>query len=211
MSYNAVEVMVRRAAKKMCRIPQKHPGHRKRAYGAPRMCDFSPAFRAGLTSFAPAALAGEEKKKMEFMVHSMTDDAFVLAFEKCELPAEAFRHREHLRLSFIYLRRHGFDGARVRISEVIRRYALHNGAAQKYHETITIAWLRIVQGAMANVPAGASFEDMLRAFPELLNKGVLMEFYSSELLATDRARGAFVEPDRKSLPASVRCAPTRCC
>ena len=89
---------------------------------------------------------------MEFMVHSMTDDAFVLAFEKCELPAEAFRHREHVRLTFIYLRRYGVDGARIRISEGIRRYALHNGAAQKYHETITIAWLRIVQDVMAKLP-----------------------------------------------------------
>lgn len=148
---------------------------------------------------------------MEFMPDSMSDDAFVTAFETCELPGEMFRHPEHVRLTFIYLRRHGFDGARMRISEGIRRYALHNGAAQKYHETITIAWLRIVQDAMAKISDGAGFEDMLTAFPELLNKGALLEFYSSELLATDRARVAFVEPDRKSLPALVQGAPTRRC
>lgn len=135
---------------------------------------------------------------MEFTPESMSDDAFVSALEKCELPNEVFGHREHLRLTFILLRRYGFDEARVRISDAIRRYALHNGAPQKYHETITIAWLRIVQDAMANVPDGASFEDMLTAFPGLLNKGTLLEHYSSELLATDGARVAFVEPDLKT-------------
>jgi hypothetical protein len=140
---------------------------------------------------------------MEFAPESMSDDAFMCAFEKCKLPNEVFRHREHVRLSFIYLRRHGFDGARVKIAEGIRRYALHNGAAQKYHETITIAWLRIIQDAMANVPDEAGFEDMLKVFPGLLDKDKLAEFYSSELLRTDRARGAFVEPDRRSLPGLI--------
>jgi hypothetical protein len=139
----------------------------------------------------------------EMQPDSMSDDAFVNAFERCELPNEVFRHREHVRLTFIYLRRHGFAEARTRISEAIRKYALHNGAPQKYHETITCAWLRIVQEAAACVPESARFADMLEAFPHLLSKSTLLEYYSSELLGSDGARVSFVEPDLRPLPDLV--------
>lgn len=130
----------------------------------------------------------------------MSDDALVSAIEACTLPNQVFRHREHVRLSFVYLRRYGFDEARVRISAAIRAYALHNRAPLKYHETITIAWLRIVHQAVSQVPDGASFEYMLKRFPGLLSKGTLMQYYSSELLGTEGARVSFVEPNRRPLP-----------
>jgi hypothetical protein len=141
---------------------------------------------------------------MEYAPDSMSDDAFVSAFETCELPNEVFRHREHVRLTFIYLRRYGFAEARARISGAIRKYAAHNGAPRKYHETITFAWLRIVQEAATSVPEDASFEEMSAAFPYLLSKSTLQEYYSSELLGSEAARVSFLEPDRKPLPELIQ-------
>ena len=129
----------------------------------------------------------------------VSDEAFARAFENCEIPNELFRHRDHLRLAFIYLRRYGAPDARLRIVESIRRYAVHHGAPQKYHETITLAWMLLVEQAVARVPAGANFEMMLEEFPDLLNKSVLQEYYSSELLASEAARIAFAAPDKRAL------------
>ena len=128
------------------------------------------------------------------------DDEFVAAFEACTLPNEQFRHRDHLRLAWIYLRRFGASGAEARIAQSIRRYAEFHGATQKYHHTVTLAWLRLIQRAAARLPEQALFEDVLRASPELLDKGTLGEYYSKELVGSERARADFVEPDLKPLP-----------
>ena len=37
----------------------------------------------------------------------MTDDELCAAFDSATLPKEAFHHREHLRVAFIYFARHG--------------------------------------------------------------------------------------------------------
>lgn len=168
------------------RIPPGKPGSRKEPY---RTLPYQKLEGRRLVVCAPEL---------------MSDDAFVSAVEACTMPNEMFRHREHVRLSFVYLRRYGFDEARVRISAAIRGYALHNRAPLKYHETITIAWLRIVHQALGRVPADAGFESMVKRFPSLLNKRTLMQYYSSELLGTEGARLSFVEPNRRPLPELIR-------
>jgi len=127
----------------------------------------------------------------------MTDRQFVEAFETCTLPKEQFHHRDHLRLAWIYLKSHGSAAARVRIVESIRRYAAHLGVSEKYHETITIAWMRIVEQAADDLP---SFEDVLAVMPELRDKDTLQTYYSPAVLQSEEARTRFVEPDLKPLP-----------
>ncbi|HLW77643.1 MAG TPA: hypothetical protein VKS01_11675 [Bryobacteraceae bacterium] len=111
----------------------------------------------------------------------MNDNEFVRAFESCELPPEAFHHRDHIRMARIYLDRYGLDEATARFVESIRRYAVHLGKADKYHETITVAWMRIL------ATEGDS--------PKLLDKDYLKHFYSPALLESAEARLRFVEPD----------------
>jgi hypothetical protein len=125
----------------------------------------------------------------------MTDVEFITAFETCELPKEDFHHRDHLRLAWIYLRQYGHPQAARKIAESIRRYAAHLNASQKYHETITIAWLELVDFAQQSLPAAASFDDLPQAFPELLQKNALAEYYSSGVLESETAKRIFVPPD----------------
>ena len=129
----------------------------------------------------------------------MNDDEFVAAFESCELPNEQFHHRDHLRLALIYLRRYGYAGARVRIPEAIRAYAAHHGAPGKYHATITIAWLRLVELAAK----GCGAQDIFVAFPILLQKDALEKCYSLEVLWSEAARVVFIEPDLMPLGSLV--------
>jgi len=130
----------------------------------------------------------------------LSDDEFTNAFESCELPNEAFHHRDHLRLAWIYLRSYGPVEAQARMSESIRRFAAHHGSADKYHETITVAWLRLVCNAIRRTPRQAAFEDVLAVFPGLLAKTALSEHYSSAVLESAAARMVFVEPDLKPIP-----------
>lgn len=124
----------------------------------------------------------------------MTDDEFVRAFESCGLSPDLFHHRDHIRLARIYVDRYGveLDGAQKateRFRSSLRKFAEHIGKSEKYHETITVAWMRLV----VHTTNPAELE-------ELMDKKCIEKFYSPELLATDAARLTFVEPDREKLP-----------
>ena len=116
----------------------------------------------------------------------MNDAEFARAFERCEIPKEEFHHRDHIRLASFYVQRYGAGEAEERIARAIRNYSAHHGVSEKYHHTITIAWVRLIA-----------------AFPgseALLDPKYLREFYSEELLASGDARNTFVTPDKRVFP-----------
>lgn len=131
---------------------------------------------------------------------AMLDQEFVRAFEACELSDQSFHHRDHIRLAWIYLQSLGEAEAGHRMSAAIRRFAARYGKGDKYHETVTLAWLRLVAGAIARIPQHTSLEQLTMAFPELLDKRTLERFYSRALLESDAARDRWVEPDLQPLP-----------
>jgi hypothetical protein len=130
----------------------------------------------------------------------MTDSEFAQAFEACELSNESFHHRDHIRLAWIYLQRYGVGDATTRIAASIRRFAGHHGKSDKYHQTVTVAWMKLLE----QIPVHASFAEAVAAFPQILSKDYLREFYSDELLTSNAARVDFMEPDRRplALPAA---------
>jgi hypothetical protein len=121
----------------------------------------------------------------------MSDEEFVKAFESCELSPDLFHHADHIRLARIYLDQYGLEAATARFVEYLKKFAAHIGKSSLYHETLTVAWMRLV----ASVTPGN--------FSTLLDKKYMENFYSPELLATDAARAQFVEPDRAPLPPAV--------
>jgi hypothetical protein len=121
----------------------------------------------------------------------MTDAEFLGAFDDTIL--EPFHHRDHLRVTFLYLRQFGEQGTRQRLGPAILRYAAARNGAEKYHETITQAWIRLVASASAQV---GDFEAMLAANPQLLDKNLLDRYYSRELLQSTEARRRWMESDR---------------
>ncbi len=120
----------------------------------------------------------------------MTDAEFLHAFEDATL--EPFHHCDHLRVTYLYLRQFGEAGTRERLGPAILRYATAKGAAGKYHETITLAWIRLVAAALEN----NDFDAMLSAHPELLDKRLLDRYYSTAALQSPEARERWVEPDK---------------
>lgn len=129
------------------------------------------------------------------------DDArFVEAVESCTLPKERFGHRAHLRLAWLYLRAGAYEEAVQRMERSIMRYATHLGAAQKYHRTLTITWMRLVAAALEEPPRTGSFDAFLEAHCELLDARITGRHYRAELLSTPAARASLIEPDLAPLP-----------
>src|SRR5262245_40884612 len=81
----------------------------------------------------------------------VTDDATLLArFESLALPPSEFGHREHVRVAFAMLRdTQDFAAAAHRFRTALLRFATAAGAAAKYHETLTWAYLALVHERMA--------------------------------------------------------------
>jgi hypothetical protein len=130
-----------------------------------------------------------------------SDEDFLRAFEDLSFPAELFHHREHIRVAWLYLNSSDASRAAERMASGILRFANHQGATQKYHHTITLAWMRLVAAALVETPEGETFEQFLAAHPELNGKDLLFTYYSKELLQTAAARERWVEADLQPLPA----------
>lgn len=130
-----------------------------------------------------------------------SDEEFLGAVESATWPGERFGHREHVRLGWLYLRRHGPAEGYTHIQRTIQRYATSLGAAGKYHETVTRAWSAHVYEALRETPGLEPFETFMKAHPELLNGGLLERHYRKETLDSEEARREWVEPDISPLPA----------
>jgi hypothetical protein len=76
----------------------------------------------------------------------------------------------NLRLAWIYIRQSDPDTAADRAGASIRRYARRHGVGDRYHDTLSRAWVRIVALAMTETAGAAGFEDLLAARPHLLDK-----------------------------------------
>jgi hypothetical protein len=126
----------------------------------------------------------------------LADADFLDALKQCTLPA--FRHGDHLRLAWLAVHAEPLDLAILHVRKTIQCFAAHLGKAEIYHETTTVGWVRLVASH-----SEASFADFLRAHQSRLNQDLLHRFWSPELLASERARAEWVEPDRCELPPPV--------
>jgi N-formylglutamate deformylase len=111
-----------------------------------------------------------------------------------------FGHREHLELAWRYLRIHPNDEAAEAMVLAIRHVAHVHGADEKYHETMTRAWLHFV-AVHAQRRGADTFEEFLDRNPDLLNRHLIECFYSPGLIQSDLARRAWSAPDLRRLPA----------
>ena len=128
------------------------------------------------------------------------DEAFLAAVEAATWPGERFGHREHVRLAWLYLRRHGREEGSGRIRATLQRYATALGAPGKYHETLTWAWSVCVDHALRGPPRCETFSAFLEAHPWLLEGKLLARHYRPETLEAPEARRERVAPDLAPLP-----------
>jgi hypothetical protein len=115
--------------------------------------------------------------------------------------APRFGHREHVRLTWLAVRRHGVEKAVGIVSDGIQQTARYAGAPQKYHATVSRAWVELVGYHVQEEPID-NFDTFAARNPALFDKRLLMRFYRSATLATATARTGWVEPDLRPFPTA---------
>jgi len=113
--------------------------------------------------------------------------------------ARRFGHREHVHLTWLAVRCCGASAAVGLVSEGIQRTARYAGAPQKYHATVSRAWVELV-GHHAAERDGDDFTAFADHHPALLDKRLLTRFYRPATLASRPARTGWVEPDLAPFP-----------
>ena len=127
-----------------------------------------------------------------------TGNELIRQFEDGTTPAETFHHADHVRLAFEYLHRVPALEALGRFSDALKRFAAGQGKAERYHETITWAYLLLIRERIARAACPQSWEEFAACNRDLLiwKGGVLATLYRQETLDSDLARHTFVFPDR---------------
>jgi len=139
---------------------------------------------------------------------SLYDEQFLRTFEDCTLPFAEWRHRAHIKVAYLYLRQLPFAEALEKIRANIKRYNAATNTPETlergYHETITVAWMRLVDFTLREYGPAASADEFLEAQEQLLNKKALRFFYSRERIVSWQAKAEFVEPDLVPFPRSSK-------
>jgi len=128
------------------------------------------------------------------------DRRLIEAFESSSLPDGGFRHRDHVRVAWIYLRALPPAAALDRFAAGLRRFAASKGKPGLYHETITWAYLLLIRERMERGGRQETFDRFAARNPDLLawKPSILDAYYRKETLASDLARRVFVLPDKPS-------------
>jgi hypothetical protein len=116
------------------------------------------------------------------------------AFLRGEIDAANFHHLDHVRMGFELVREREFPAAAVAYSSALKRIAAQAGRPRAYHETITLAFLSLITERSAR-SGEATFDAFMQENPDLLDKSILSNWYTTERLACDLARRTFLLPD----------------
>jgi len=128
----------------------------------------------------------------------MSDNDFISQLEACTLPEDQFHHIDHLRAAWLYLTRFPATEAIARFSQALRAYAASLGKAERYHETITWAYLVLLNERIRRSEPIGTWEQFAAAHPDLFDwkNSILLKYYRPETLHSELARQVFLMPDR---------------
>lgn len=134
---------------------------------------------------------------MKIQTHSdLSDFKFEEQFRDMTMDPALFTHEAHIRLAWIHLRRYGEKEAIRQICTQIKQFDHHHGNGTKYHETMTVAAVKVVQHFISKSKV-SSFSDFLSEFPRLKThfKELLDQHYSVNQLIQPEAKTTYFEPD----------------
>src|SRR5580658_2389008 len=115
------------------------------------------------------------------------EDELQRQFEDCSLPLDRFRHRVHIQIAFMYLRKYPMLDVLRRFPEALKRYAAAHGKVGLYHETITWAYILLIHERMTRAGQAQTWEEFAATNEDLLTWSgtILRKYYRDETLSSD--------------------------
>ena len=130
----------------------------------------------------------------------MTDQELIERLEDGTLSHEGFHHREHVRAAFLFLTKYPVLEALQAFSKALRRLAENRGKPQAYHETITWAYVLLIQERMKRDGKNQGWEEFADNNPDLLawKDGILTRYYRPRPWHPIWREAIFVLPDLRA-------------
>jgi hypothetical protein len=125
------------------------------------------------------------------------------AFETGMLDPARFPHAEHVRFGYAMLERYSFGEAIVRFSDGLKLLAAKAGKPQIYHETITVAFLALINERRSR-RASCTWTEFEAENADLFDKRCLEKWYGAQQLGSELARRAFCLPTLPPAPQVPR-------
>jgi hypothetical protein len=128
-------------------------------------------------------------------------DRLIADFQSCTLPRDAWTHLAHLRVGAWHVHHLGAETALATLRVGIRRlndsHGTVNSVHSGYHETITAAYVRLIDLFLATFAAGVRFDERLAALvaSPLGDRSLLLRHWSRERLMSPEARTEWLAPD----------------
>ena len=183
--------------------PRPRRAERDEPLGSPCSSEVNPGVHL-VAPHGPDAARGGHGTDAARDQHGPRDPELAAILPGITGPGGQFRHRQHINLAFYAVRRYGMPGAIGAICGWIRQIAAYERAPQKYHHTVSRAWVELVAHHVAADPGCADFDVFADRNPALLDKRLLARHYRSSTLAAGPARHDWVEPDLLPFPWSAQ-------
>ena len=132
------------------------------------------------------------------MTLGLAEELFFDSFHRRTL--ERFAHLDHLRLAWIIMRRHGLDSGLPLLRLAIKDFARDDGAANRYHETLTMFWGQIIHHAIQARPDIQDFDKFLNTCTFLADKNLPLRHWTAQSLWSSTARENWLGLDKLALP-----------
>lgn len=119
---------------------------------------------------------------------------FLAALEDGTLPPGCFDHAAHVRAGYLYLRRQPFPQATAAMCAALGNYTRALGQSDRYHETITVACMALINAQLRQQGDGGGWEQFRARNPRLLRSDLLLAYYPRAVLESRAARSCFMLP-----------------
>jgi DNA-binding NarL/FixJ family response regulator len=133
----------------------------------------------------------------------LVEQKLIHQFQQRSLSKQEWTHEAHLIVAFHYLSRYSYNQALSYIKEGIKKLNQAHGKLNAYHETITVAFAKLIHAHLSQAPIWIHSKAFFESFPYLNSKDALtplLNYYSHDVIMSEAARKTFIEPDLNTLP-----------